>query len=149
MLSLARRYIGVVLERPGDKDHPLIRWWLSLVGQGLEAHDEIPWCSAFVSAMAWQLELPRSTSAAARSWLSVGTMVGLEAVQPGFDVVVLKRGTGVQPGPTVLQAPGHVALYHSRDAARVMVLGGNQSNGVSLATFPIDRILGIRRLASL
>jgi hypothetical protein len=29
-LDLAHRYLGIH-EKSGDQDHPLIRWWLSLV----------------------------------------------------------------------------------------------------------------------
>ena len=61
----AQRYIGV-REIAGEKDHPLIRWWLSLCSIQ-EAHDEIPWCSAFVNGIAWELRLPRSRRLWARS----------------------------------------------------------------------------------
>ena len=57
-------------EKPGDQDEPFILWALSLCG--LDGHDETPWCSAFMNAVCYVLGLPRSGSAAARSWLAVG-----------------------------------------------------------------------------
>jgi len=145
VFDLAKRYIGIH-ELAGSKDHPLIQWWLSLCGLGIDAADEVPWCSAFVNGMAWELELPRSGSAAARSWLKIGVPVLLADAKIGSDVVVIKRGEGVQPGPEVLNAQGHVGFYAGVRDGNVLMLAGNQGNEVSVAGFPQDRILGIRRL---
>lgn len=144
--DLATRYVGI-RELKGDRDHPLIRWWLSLCDLPSEMHDETPWCSAFMNGMAWELRLPRSKSAAARSWLSVGEAVGLRDARVGYDVVVLKRGAGEQPGPAVIAAPGHVGLYGGMDASQVLLLAGNQGDQVCVAPFPATRVLGVRRLA--
>lgn len=144
--DLALRYSGAVFERKGDQDHPLIQWWLSLCGFGFDAHDEIPWCSAFLQDPFWHLRLPRSKSAAARSWLAVGQVIDLRDAEVGFDVVVLKRGAGEQPGPEILDAPGHVGLYAGQDSGVVHLLGGNQGNAVSVQPFSADRVIGVRRL---
>ena len=144
--ELSQRFVGQVLERQGSADHPLIQWWLSLCGFGLDAHDEVPWCSAFANGIAWELRLPRSKSAAARSWLTVGQAIPIEQAIVGFDVVILKRGTGVQPGPEVLNAQGHVGFYAGNGDGKLFILGGNQSNGVSIANFPASSLLGVRRL---
>jgi len=140
--DLASRYIGIQ-EIAGQKDHPLIQWWLSLCGFPTDVHDEVAWCSAFVNGMAWELRLPRSKSAAARSWLTVGQAVAIADATVGYDVVVLKRGTDPQPGPDVIAAPGHVGLY----AGAAQLLGGNQGNGVRVEPFDPARVLGVRRLA--
>jgi uncharacterized protein (TIGR02594 family) len=146
-LDLAHRYLGIH-EKTGDQDHPLIRWWLSLVALP-NSPDETPWCSAFMSGLAWELGLPRSLSAAARSWLKVGTPIALDdASTEHVDIVVLKRGDGQQPGPEVLAAPGHVGLFHGLDAGGLHLLAGNQSNAVTVATFPRDQVLGVRRLTA-
>lgn len=145
--DLAMRYVGVK-EISGAKNHPLVQWWLSLCGFSLDAPDEVAWCSAFVNGIAWELRLPRSKSAAARSWLTVGTPVSLDDAKIGFDVVVLQRGGGQQPGPEILAAQGHVGFFGGRPVGGpVQVLAGNQGDAVSVAPFPVDRILGIRRLA--
>lgn len=146
-LDAARRYVGRVREIPGGSHHPLIQWWLSLVGQPLHAPDEVPWCSAFVAGICDSLDLPRSGSAAARPWLTVGDPIPLEMAMPGFDVVIFQRGTGPQPGPEVLHAPGHVAFLAGKIVGtHVDVVGGNQSDGVTQARFPVSDILGVRRL---
>jgi uncharacterized protein (TIGR02594 family) len=147
--DLAQRYVGIK-EIAGGMNHPLIQWWLSLCGFSLETPDETPWCSAFVNGIAWELRLPRSKSAAARSWLTVGRPIDLLSAQPGFDVAIIKRGEA-QPGAAILNAPGHVGFYAGRDpsgtlGANIHLLAGNQGNMVSIAGFPQDKILGIRRL---
>lgn len=143
--SLAQRYVGVVIERPGPQDHPLILWWLSLCGLQLDVHDETPWCSAFINGMAWELRLPRSKSAAARSWLTVGVPVTLANAQVGDVVIFNRKGS---PDPTVIQSPGHVGLYAGLGDTpdRILILGGNQGNNVSITSFPVATILGIRQL---
>jgi uncharacterized protein (TIGR02594 family) len=145
--EVAKLFIGA-RELPGGQDNPLIQWFLSNVGMGWGQHDEVPWCSAFVSSIAMMLKLPRSTSAAARSWLTVGQPVPLAEAIAGNDIVILKRGTGVQPGPEVLKAQGHVGLFAGRDGDRVLVLAGNQSNSVNVTAFPAEQVLGVRRLAA-
>jgi uncharacterized protein (TIGR02594 family) len=144
--DLAQRYLGI-REITGAGTHPMVEWWLALCFDGkLGLDDEIPWCSAFVNGIAWELRLPRSRSARARSWLSVGEAVSLEKAVPGFDVVILKRGDGKQPGPEVLEAPGHVGFFAGLDEGYIHLLGGNQSNSVSTAAYGEERLLGVRRL---
>lgn len=143
--DLAQRYLGIH-EIPGSASHPLIQWWLSLCSLRLDAEDEIAWCSAFVNGICWELRLPRSKSAAARSWLTIGSSVEIDKAEPGFDVAILMRGTGRQPGPEITNAPGHVGFFAGYDGITIRLLGGNQSDSVSLVSFPADRILGIRRL---
>lgn len=143
LYDLAQRFVGL-REIAGEKNNGFVVWCHSLCG--LDASDEVPWCSAFVNGLAWILRLPRSKSAAARSWLAVGTPIEVTQAQPGYDVVILKRGTGPQPGPEITNAPGHVGLFAGIDQSFVLVLGGNQGDAVNIARFPIASILGVRRL---
>lgn len=154
--DLAQRFVGM-REVPGTKDNPFIISFLKLDGEWPE-HDEVPWCSAFVNYICWLLRLPRSKSLAARSWLNVGQEVAPQDAAVGFDVIVLSRGEGEQPGPDVIKAPGHVGFFAGwatpalgegwiRDRQDIHVLGGNQSNSISVARFKQRRLLGIRRLA--
>lgn len=152
--DLAQRFVGV-RELPGSRDSHFVMAMLTLDAEWPE-HDEVPWCSAFVNYVAWLLRLPRSKSLRARSWLRVGREVSLMRAESCFDVVILKRGGGNQPGPEVLEAPGHVGFYagvqekssadQTRIDRRVLVLGGNQSNAVNVSAYPVERILGTRRL---
>ena len=147
LYDIAQRFVGMK-EVPGQKDSPMILAMLKLDGDWPE-HDEVPWCSAFVNFVAWLLRLPRSKSLAARSWLKVGRPVLDHEARVGWDVVVLMRGGGNQPGPEVTSgAPGHVGLFAGWETSdRVLMLGGNQGDQVSVASFPRERILGIRRLS--
>lgn len=106
--------------------------------------DEVSWCAAFTGWCLDEAEVKGTRSAAARSYLRWG--VGVSPVHiPVGAVVVLKRGGGDQPGPEVLEAPGHVGFFwcHSTPG-HLVLLGGNQANEVGLATFPVHRILGVR-----
>ena len=145
--ELATRFIGEIREFPGSAHHPFIQWAHMLCNLDPDSPDEVPWCSSFVNAVCWILRLPRSNSAAARSWLKVGTSVDFNDIRLG-DVVVLRRGIGPQLGPEVLAAPGHVGFFAGYDVilGSILVVGGNQSDGVTIQSFKNDRILGIRRL---
>jgi uncharacterized protein (TIGR02594 family) len=155
LYHLAQRFIGQVVELPGEDHSPFIQWCHESCGFGPNTPDEVPWCSSFLNRIAWMLRCPRSKSAMARSWLEVGEPVTNEPVI-GWDVVVLQRGGGDQPGPDVLDAPGHVGLFAGFNSFtdrggnarnQILVLGGNQSNAVSIRPYPLERVLGVRRLA--
>lgn len=137
-LDLAMRYLDVTERRGGD--HPLIQWWLELCSMGQDQPDEIAWCSAFCNGMAWELRLPRSKRADARSWLNIGQPVPLDKAEPGWDVVIFWR-----ENPEGWK--GHVAWFVAVEGDLVWVVGGNQNNRVSLTTYPKERVLGVRRLS--
>jgi uncharacterized protein (TIGR02594 family) len=144
--DLAQRFIGTE-EAAGASSNPQVLAMLRLDAKWA-AGDEVPWCSAFVNYIAWLLRLPRSKSLAARSWLTVGHSVSLAEAKPDSDVVVLKRGSGQQPGPEVLRAPGHVGFFAGLDKDdTVLVLGGNQGDAVNVSRFKAVNVLGVRRLA--
>lgn len=142
--DIAGRFIGI-REIPGHTDNPQILAMLKL-DMDWPQHDEIPWCSGFGNYPTWILRLPRSKSLLARSWLDVGYAVTLEDARVGFDLVILKKGGGREPGPENKTAPGHVGFYAGREGDRVLLLGGNQNDAVNVSSYPISRILGIRRL---
>jgi uncharacterized protein (TIGR02594 family) len=141
--DMAQRFVGV-REVPGSQSNPAVLAMLQLDDDRPKG-DDVPWCSAFANYVTWLLRLPRSKSLMARSWLKVGRAVGGEA-EAGFDVVILKRGTGKQPGPEKLDAPGHVGFYAGEENGKVLVLGGNQKDEVNITAYPKSRVLGIRRL---
>ncbi len=142
--DLAQRFVGIK-EVPGKQSDPRILSMLRL-DQKWPEDDKVPWCSAFTNYIAWLLRLPRSKNLRARSWLLVGYPVSLQSAEIGFDVVILKRGVGEQPGPEVIDASGHVGFFAGIEGNSVIILGGNQSDSVSLSHYPISRILGIRKL---
>lgn len=144
--TLAERFLGLT-ESSGHVDNPQVMAMLRLDADWPE-HDEVPWCSAFVNYICWLANLPRSRKLNARSWLDVGRSVELKDVLIG-DVVVLSRGSN--------PANGHVGFYAgmhldsptpgAASVPYVRLLGGNQGNAVSIQTFPVSRVIGVRRLA--
>lgn len=142
--TLAERYIGTK-EVAGKLHNDVIVAMLRLDDTWPE-DDETAWCSAFANWIAWHLRLPRSRSLRARSWLGVGKAISLAEARIGWDVVILSRGTGPQPGPEVLDAPGHVGWFAGLEGDRVRVLGGNQGDSVNVSYYSKESVLGVRRL---
>lgn len=143
--DIAKRFLGLE-EVEGHTSNPQVLAMLRLDVKW-PVDDVTPWCSAFVNYVAFLLGLPRSKSLAARSWLAVGAPLDVRSALPENDVVVLKRGGGNQPGPSVLDAPGHVGFFAGLAPGEVIVLGGNQGNQVSIARYPAADVIGVRRLA--
>ena len=142
--EIAQRFVGIS-EVSGSTANPQILAMLKLDHSWPE-DDSVPWCSGFVNYVAWLLRLPRSKSLRARSWLTIGEVINIDQAEAGFDIVVLKRGGGNQPGPDVIDAPGHVGFYAGVQGKNVLVLGGNQSDSVNIGSYPKSRLLGVRRL---
>jgi len=142
--DIAQVFVGTE-EVGGAMDNPQILAMLKLDNNWPE-NDEVPWCSAFVNYICKLLRLPRSKSLLARSWLEVGKEISLTNAEAGFDVVVLKRGSGSQPGPENTTASGHVGFYAGHSGNFVQVLGGNQADSVKVSSYDISRILSVRRL---
>jgi uncharacterized protein (TIGR02594 family) len=141
--DLAQRYCEVK-EVAGEMSNPVIMAMLKLDNKWPK-DDKVPWCSAFMNWITWNLRLPRSKSLRARSWLLVGYDCQQEP-EVGFDVVILKRGGGSQPGRDVIKAPGHVGFFAGWRMGEVLILGGNQNDSVNVSAYPNERILGIQRL---
>ena len=129
-LRIAREDIGLE-EIPGKATAPKIRQWLI----GLNAwwtDDEAPWCGVAVAhwMQAAGEDLPVHWYRA-RAWLEWGSPL----VKPLVGCVVVYRR----------DAGGHVGLVVGQDRRyRLMTLGGNQGNRVSIAPFAVDRVLGYR-----
>lgn len=151
--DIAKRFVGFE-DVIGPHSNPAVLAMLQIVDKTVK-DDDTPWCSAFVNYIAWLLGLERSNSLAARSWLKIGQVIDLPEAVCGFDVVIMKRPANVlkpeaEPGAEVIAARGHVGFFGglSGGGQRVYLLGGNQSGGkmVSLESFPISWLLGVRRL---
>lgn len=142
LFDLAERFSGIE-EMSGSVDNPQIMAMLRLDAKW-PTNDEVPWCSGFVNYIAWLARAPRSKDLRARSWLRVGRGINLDQAEPG-DIVIIKRGT--DDGPEVIDAPGHVGFYAGMFHGFIEILGGNQSDTVKISRYPVDRLLGVRRLA--
>jgi uncharacterized protein (TIGR02594 family) len=144
--EIAHNLLGLH-EEPGNKDNYFVDWCLSLCHIPEPIHDEIAWCSALGVGCCKLAGIEGSKSAAARSWIGIGTEIDISMAMPGYVFVVLSRGGGVQPGPEVKDAPGHFTWFSERDGnSRFFGLGGNQADKISIESFSNDRILYVGRL---
>lgn len=132
-LKLARAQIGT-REIVGAKHSPKIMGWIQEVGAkvlGIRVNDdETPWCGTF---MAWLMHRCGLSSPAiavrAASWGRAGGW-GRELLGPRLGcILVFTR-----------QGGGHVGLYVGEDATHFHVLGGNQSNSVSITRIAKNRL---------
>ena len=137
LYRVAARFMGTK-ELAGATHSPQIMAMLHL-DANWPSGDEVPWCSAFVNYICWLLDVPRSRSLAARSWLRVGAPVPLEQAEKGRDVVIFSRGNNPEQG--------HVAFFSELRDEAVFVLGGNQGDAVTITSYPRSRVVGVRRLA--
>jgi len=142
--TLASRFVGVE-EVPGSGSNPQILAWLRLDNKWPN-DDAIPYCSAFANWIAWILRCPRSKNLRARSWLNVGTPIDIENARPENDVVILRQKI-TDPGPDIIEHPGHVTFFAGMDGSRILGLGANQHDSVNITLFDRTLILGVRRLA--
>lgn len=136
--DLARKEVGTK-EVVGKKHNATVVAYFRDAGHPEIVDDETAWCAAFVGAMLARAGVKPTGSLAARSYLKWGTPVGLAEAKPG-DIVVFQRGSS--------SWQGHVGFYVKHDATTISVLGGNQANQVSIAKYPLAKLLGIRRGAS-
>jgi uncharacterized protein (TIGR02594 family) len=121
----ARRLMGT-REKPGAGDNPKILDWASDLGlKKSYGSDETPWCGLFVghcvSATLDREPIPAGLLGA-RSWERFGVRTD---PTPGAVMVFWRK--------TPQSGLGHVGFYAGEDDDAYRILGGNQSDSVSLA----------------
>lgn len=120
------------------KNRSAVMAWLRSDGKTLGDPAKLPWCGdAIQTCLA--LTLPDEPQPAnpylARNWLKLG--LPLETAALGC-ILVFWRGS--RTGPS-----GHVGLYAGEDALGYLhVLGGNQSDAITIARLDKARLLGMR-----
>ena len=135
-ILFAKSYLGTT-EFEGSADNPKIMEMYKSVGHDWVEHDEVAWCAAFVGHCLEKAGLRSSRKLNAQSYLTWGEKVaGVEQAREG-DIIVFTRGSSTWQG--------HVAFFLKAAGNQVEVLGGNQSNAVTVARYSKARILGIRR----
>jgi uncharacterized protein (TIGR02594 family) len=122
------------------KDNGWLRKWLNSDKKTLGDPSKLPWCGDAVET-AIKLAIPGVQLTAdlkqnpywARNWASFG--VPAAHIPPGAIVSFTRLGGG-----------GHVgfAVGRSADGKLIYVMGGNQSNTVSIAPIKADRLLAAR-----
>lgn len=128
-IAEARKYIGL-MEIVGAKHNPTILNWWQRIKLNFKT-DEVPWCMGFVMAMMSLVGYPYMPTA----WARDGLKYGVKIDKPAYGcIVVFERGSG-----------GHIGFVVGKDAkGNLMVLGGNQANGVNIKPFSTARVLGYR-----
>lgn len=129
-LANAEKHVGLA-EIPGKDTAPTIRRWL-LALKAWWQDDETPWCGVYVAEAMREAGMPLPQHwYRAKGWLDWGYK--LDA--PVFGCVVIFEREG----------GGHVGFAVGRNAdGRLLVLGGNQGNRVSVAPFDQSRVIGYR-----
>jgi uncharacterized protein (TIGR02594 family) len=102
-------------------------------GQPARLNDEVAWCAAFVGACLERAGLASTRSLMARSYVRWGA-----PLQEGRfgAVAVLSRGSDPNAG--------HVGFLLGETGGQIYLLGGNQSDTVTVAAFPKARLIGLR-----
>ena len=131
-LERAWRELGV-LEGAGSANNPRVLAYYADAGHPAIVADDVAWCAAFVGAILERSGIASTRSLLARSYLSWGE--ALASPRLGA-ITVLSRGSD--------PAAGHVGLLIGETDDDVILLGGNQSDAVCVATFPRDRIIAMR-----
>ena len=133
--EIAQSYIGTT-EGPGPDDNPAIMEMYASVGHDWVEHDSVAWCAAFVGHCLEKVGLRSTRRLNARSYLDWGIPVDLADAQEG-DIVVFSRGSK--------SWQGHVGFFVKTTGAMIEVLGGNQSDAVTIQRYAKSRLLGVRR----
>lgn len=136
-MEIAWAELGVH-ETAGAEATPAIVEYFRDAGRPEVTSDEIPWCAAFAGACLSRsgialAALPKDERLLARSYLKIGTP--LEAPRVGA-LAILRR--------TADPAHGHVGFVARWTDTTITLLGGNQADSVSEATFPRAMLLGLR-----
>lgn len=120
------------------RDRSKLMTWLRSDGKTLGDPSKLPWCGdAIQTCLA--LTLPDEPQPVnpylARNWLKLG----IELKTPALScILVFWRGSKTG-------ASGHVGLYAGEDAQGYLhVLGGNQSDAITIARLDKARLLGMR-----
>lgn len=124
------------LETPGEADNPTILAWAKEVSKTLAASytdDSVPWCGLFTAVVVKRAGKDIISGPLwARNWINFGVV----APRAGLgDVLVFERAGG----------GGHVGFYVAEDESAYHVIGGNQSDQVSVARVAKSRCIAVRR----
>lgn len=134
-MKTAEGYIGQK-EIPGARNNPVIMKFFVESGHPEIKDETTAWCSAFANAVMFENGYEGTKNLLARSWLK--WVNGEAPSTPRFgDIAVFQRGND----PVF----GHVAFFVKWDNEWIWVLGGNQSNSVSITKIARSKLLGFRR----
>lgn len=126
----AEKYVGL-REVAGPKSNAtVVDFWKRIRLSGI-SNDDVPWCAAYVGAVLENVGITSTRSGLAKSYLNFGTK---QTVPTLGSIVVFSRKGG-----------GHVGFVVGKDKdGNLYVLGGNQSDSVSVKKFTTANVVGYR-----
>lgn len=122
-----------VTEAKGKANNPRILEYAEKAGIAGYENDSEAWCAVFVNFCLAEAGFPGTRSKMARSFEGYGKR--LASPKKGC-IVVLERGSDPRFG--------HVGFYDHESNEVVYVLGGNQSDSVSIAPYSLSRVVCYR-----
>jgi uncharacterized protein (TIGR02594 family) len=129
-VDVARSYLGVK-EAPGLANNNVVVNFFKRIKRGGIKDDSVPWCAAFVGGCLEEAGFVSSRFESAKSYLSWGRDIST----PVYGCIVIFSRTG----------GGHVGFCVGIDQhGRLLVLGVNQNDQVSIAPFNWNRVVGFR-----
>jgi uncharacterized protein (TIGR02594 family) len=132
MLAAALAQLGIK-EVPGPGNNPRIMAMAQELGvTAIHTGDDVPWCGLLMAKVAKDAgkTLPANFSRA-KAWAAFGQPAPVPMLG---DVLVFERNGG-----------GHVGMYVGEDKTAFHVLGGNQSDAVTITRIANDRLFTARR----
>lgn len=133
----ALKLLGVAEVVGKGSNRTILSWRDELNAAGVAisgySDDDIAWCGLFAAIVAHRAGKDVVANPLwARNWAKFGTKAASAALG---DVLVFERAGG----------GGHVAFYVAEDDIAYHVLGGNQSNAVTITRIAKSRCIAVRR----
>lgn len=139
-LRAAMTHLGT-LEAPGAVNNAVIMEWAKRCREaGIDVAgytaDSVPWCGLFQAVcMLGAGRVDEAKAIGGALWALNWSKFGVDGGQPELgDILTFKREGG-----------GHVAQYIAEDATAYHVIGGNQSDRVSIMRIAKNRLYGCRQ----
>lgn len=122
------------IEKAGPASNPVIMGWAKEVGlASTYSDDAVPWCGLFAAVVT---KRAGKDVVGGPLWARNWTKFGAAPQAAGLgDVLVFQRPGG----------GGHVGFYVAEDGSAYHVLGGNQSDAVTIARIAKPRCIAFRR----
>lgn len=136
-------FLGIK-EIPGKANNEDIMKMAEVLGvQSIYKNDDVSWCAVFISYLCKITKKPMPYKSyeilRAASFATWGEAVKITDVQLG-DIVVFSR-----PGGNHVAIAIAISKNIDGKIGTVHCLGGNQSNAVTIAEFPVNRVTHVRR----
>lgn len=122
-------------EAPGAANNARVVEMYELAGHPEIKDDAVAWCAAAVGAWLVKANLKGTGSLAARSYLNYGRKLPTQRIPRGA-ILIFRRGTS--------SWQGHVCFCLEDNGSTLKVIGGNQSDAVTIANYSKAALLGAR-----